>query len=131
MYFWLLFAPVFAGALANLLTELVAGSSWAMLVVTVLFSAALVGIPLGLYQGRKLRNATFALLLGGGVFAFYQAGSRMEDLNKQQIGALPIATLCFGMFLVTAGIYLLYSEDIALFLRERRTTRFPQSNPNP
>lgn len=126
-YFYLLVAPIFLMQASNVLYELIAGTSWGMLVVSLLFAVGLILTPLRLVDGHKLKNVFFALLISGGVFSFYQAGSRTLDLGIEQIGLLPTVTLCMGLYLFLTGIYLLYSEDIELFLKERRLKRHPES----
>jgi len=112
-----------AASIANLAYEIVAGTSYALLGVQAFFFLALLALVILLNQGHKRKGLFFYLLLAIGAFAFYQAGSRMPDISRNDITLPPILTLCLGIGFVISAIYLSYSPEIDLYLKSRQQER--------
>ena len=117
--FQLLLGLISLLTLGNTVLEIGWGFSYALLVYQGVLAIGLTALCTAVWKGQKLKNLLFAVLFLTGVSAFYQAGTRMPDLRSQEIGMLPVLTLCIGFGYILCGIYLSYSEEIGAFLRSR------------
>ena len=118
-HFTALMGVLIALSAINSLYEIVFGVSYGMLGVQIASTALIVMGTVIVLKGFRRRNLLFAILLFSGIFSFYEAGTRTDDLRKVDMGAIPLVTLVLGLALIFGAIYLLYSTEIKTFLDQK------------
>lgn len=124
-YFRWLIGGILLVTVLNTGYEAVFGLSYPILGVQAFILLAMLGVAVTLFNGQKRKNLFFAILLVVGMFTFYQAGSRMPDLSREEMEITypPVLTLCIGLGYILSAIYLSYSPEIDMFLKEKQAER--------